>query len=685
MHWFRRSAGALPAPPSRRARGVVALPMALAAFFSVVGCGPDSKRSTSDGDAGAGDGGVTAGPSWTVVVYGHGDHNLSNSLLADMQEMASAQLGARTKLVVLADWDASQAVAGSSPPEAFPSGTEVYVSDPTGALVLAETYEELDFDDPYVLRALVGAALEAAPSDRRAIILWDHGGSWRHGFGGDQQNGTRASPVGMSVDEVVGALRGAASDAGITEARPYDLVAFDTCLMATQEVAYAFRDLAGVFIGDAELDYGAGWDYATTLTYVDRHRDASAVELAAAEVAHWDAHHRGASLADALLRSHAAIDLTRMQPLSVAAAALVARLGAASPSTWLGFGRAIDGTRPGYLMTDLVPRAEPELRDVGQLLTLAEKGGTTVDVAAQASAMHSALDEAIVASSQGSLRASLGQLGMHGELPLGAALDSILIADYEALAGPWSSASGWGAFLKKLHASADRVAPTVQHLLLPDATLPTIAFATADADVSRASAYVFEHVGGASPADLVLGLSARAPIEPDTEYSIEWSGTVTALPAPGGGLQRTTVDLVLDLGADPTTGAANPPLLGIHGVLTNGVDAIDALLIFQDGDASASLLAISEGGGVSVEALSEWRRVLGGGYFVPSVLSVDRTTDELTALAGSAIPLPAGGAVPLTVAYVPAGDYGLLISVADLWGNETSVFEDIHLPAPLGP
>ncbi len=70
-------------PSPRAARWAAAAALVLAAA-----CDSGSEHRASDG--GIGDGGLATGPTWTVIVYGHGDHNLSNSLLADMQEMAAA-------------------------------------------------------------------------------------------------------------------------------------------------------------------------------------------------------------------------------------------------------------------------------------------------------------------------------------------------------------------------------------------------------------------------------------------------------------------------------------------------------------------------------------------------------------------------------------------------------------------
>jgi hypothetical protein len=86
------------------------------------------------------------------------------------------------------------------------------------------------------------------------VILWDHGGSWRYGFGGDTQNGTRQGP-GMTIDDVAHALRAGLEGAGVTDERPLDVLSFDACLMGGLESAWVYRDLAEVYIAAAEIDF----------------------------------------------------------------------------------------------------------------------------------------------------------------------------------------------------------------------------------------------------------------------------------------------------------------------------------------------------------------------------------------------------------------------------------------------
>src|SRR5688572_18045609 len=77
----------------------------------------DGKDGGLTGDAGA----LPSAGSWTVFMYGHGDHNLSNSLVRDIAEMAQADISSDVQVVVLADFDAQQTISDGSG-DTFPSG-----------------------------------------------------------------------------------------------------------------------------------------------------------------------------------------------------------------------------------------------------------------------------------------------------------------------------------------------------------------------------------------------------------------------------------------------------------------------------------------------------------------------------------------------------------------------------------
>ena len=58
-----------------------------------------------------------------------------------------------------------------------------------------------------------------------------------------------------------------------------DVVGYDACLMGGVETAYAFREVAKIFVGSEELEPGNGWDYSDWLAKLTAKPDMDAVEL----------------------------------------------------------------------------------------------------------------------------------------------------------------------------------------------------------------------------------------------------------------------------------------------------------------------------------------------------------------------------------------------------------------------
>ena len=167
------------------------------------GCGADGAafsdaflRPGVETPAASGSSAAGTSPTWTILVYGHGDSDLSNGLLSDLAEMASAQLGPDIQLLVFADWDASRTIAGAE--GHFPEGAMWYrVRGEGHELERFGEREELDFDDPGGAGRSRDRGLHRFPSERRGVVLWNHGGAWSVGFGGDSQDGTRRQAPGL--------------------------------------------------------------------------------------------------------------------------------------------------------------------------------------------------------------------------------------------------------------------------------------------------------------------------------------------------------------------------------------------------------------------------------------------------------------------------------------------------------
>jgi len=279
--------------------------------------------------------------TWTILVYGHADHNLSYSLIRDIQEMNNAVIGDHIRVLVFADYCSGRTNPLTSLP--YPSGTEWLGINGNGTPeTLIATDVEMNFDDPAILRACVDAVFTALPADRYGLVLWNHGGSWDGGYGHDQQDTPSNfgdDGAGMSIAQVASAVSLGLSDAGLVGTRPLEFFGFDTCLMAGNEVVYEMRNLAKTYLACAEIDFGQGWDYTATLSYISANPDATANTIATEEVAHWDAHHASASQSDSYVRAHAALDLSQCDAYATSWETLSSTMLASSGLDWLEVAR----------------------------------------------------------------------------------------------------------------------------------------------------------------------------------------------------------------------------------------------------------------------------------------------------------------------------------------------------------
>lgn len=622
--------------------------------------------------------------AWTVFVYGHGDHNLSNSLLADLGEMAKAELGdpGAFNLVVLTDWNASQTLAGSDPPEHFPTGVQLFRVPGGGAeLEVVAEGDELNLDDPEVLTSVTEDVFKAFPAQHHGIVLWDHGGAWSGGFGHDTQDGTDTSPTGLPAENIPPAIVKGLDAAGVNGTPPLDFFAFDTCLMQGAEVAYPFKDLATVYIANAEIDYGNGWDYTATFSYLAANPDASATAFGKAEVGHWNAHHETATTNDALLRSHAAIELSKLEAFATATADLSSAISESSSFDPVDLGRGSFLALPPYASQfENAGSSLPGLHDAGQVLDALAKSDSDPDVAAAATKARSALDDLLIASSQGSLRTDAEQAGVHLELGAASTLTSDKLAEYKQRAASWDKATRWSGVLATLAAGADSEPPTFEHSVdnadgASASAPPVLHFSTPDVDAAKATLYL----GRDLDADnlLLLGLVGTAPIEPKEPYDFGWDGTVATFADD----QPAMLDLWLD------TGSANGDLvLMVPGLLDGAADeSLVTYLVFSSSEAGPSVAVVSLGDVASTLTVGEIAQSAPDATFSPLYYVVNRTNGETQLVNGDPIPLPSSGTFELKASFVSAGGYYFFSALTDVWGNQGINVDGFQLTEPLGP
>ena len=112
-----------------------------------------------------------SGPTWTILVFGHGDHNLSPTLLRDFAEMNRARLNDNVRVLFFSDWNASAKISPEPDAANFPSGAfwfRVVGGRQKAEVVGAEN--ELNFDNPAVLARAIELGFRAYPADRYGLI-----------------------------------------------------------------------------------------------------------------------------------------------------------------------------------------------------------------------------------------------------------------------------------------------------------------------------------------------------------------------------------------------------------------------------------------------------------------------------------------------------------------------------------
>jgi len=206
-------------------------------------------------------------PAWTFMVYMAGDNNLSTAAEEDLAELRAVGSTADVRVLVEVD-------------RAGEGGTKRYRIERYGRGEEVAELGETDSGDSATLLDFVCWAVREEPSDRHALVLWNHGGGWAPteiervaagapGFTG----GEAAERAGSRIARLLfrGSLakilhaggpreRAICSDDGSGHSldtlelgrllgrlraelgRPLDLLGMDACLMSNLEVAYELRD-----------------------------------------------------------------------------------------------------------------------------------------------------------------------------------------------------------------------------------------------------------------------------------------------------------------------------------------------------------------------------------------------------------------------------------------------------------
>lgn len=197
----------------------------------------------------------SADDSWLVYWYICGSNLESGHASAsyDLQEMVNARLPANVRVLIQAggttEWHNAVMQSGK---------TNLYLYDANGLREL-ETAPDSDMGDAETLASFLSYGKNNFEADHRVFIFWDHGGGSAFGLCQDE----RTNNI-LTLNEVRDAFV-SVYDANPANP-PFEIVGFDTCLMATYEMANDLYGLARYMVASEEAEPGNGWEYTGLLT-----------------------------------------------------------------------------------------------------------------------------------------------------------------------------------------------------------------------------------------------------------------------------------------------------------------------------------------------------------------------------------------------------------------------------------
>jgi hypothetical protein len=111
----------------------------------------------------------------------------------------------------------------------------------------------LNMGDAGTLADFINLGYRAFPAEKYGLIMWDHGGGSIAGYGLDE----KFENNNLTLLEMNYAF--ARSEAAY---KKLEFLAFDSCLMASAEMAVVASDYANYLIASEDLEPGLGWDYS---------------------------------------------------------------------------------------------------------------------------------------------------------------------------------------------------------------------------------------------------------------------------------------------------------------------------------------------------------------------------------------------------------------------------------------
>ena len=148
------------------------------------------------------------------------------------------------------------------------------------------------------------------PAKHYMLVIWDHGGGSITGVCNDDLYPYTSS--GESDSLTLTEMRDAIKSSGAS----FDVVGFDTCLMATLETAEILSPYASYMVASEESEPGTGWDYTAWPNWLAQHPGTSGADLGTVICQTY--YNKCANVGAASTATLSTIDLSKIKTVSTA-------------------------------------------------------------------------------------------------------------------------------------------------------------------------------------------------------------------------------------------------------------------------------------------------------------------------------------------------------------------------------
>jgi len=200
--------------------------------------------------------------SWTIMIYMNGSDlesgydpysdTIAGQATEDLYEMMAGLTSDNINLIIETGGTSEWVMEGIS------ADTNQRFQIKEGQLIPLMDVGLKNMTDPQTLIDFSTWTMDNYPSEKYALIFWDHGGGSLYGFGVDEY----FPDDSLTLDEISYAL-GSINEASQSR---FEVVGFDACLMATIETAKVLEPYANFFIASEETEPDYGWDYERIFT-----------------------------------------------------------------------------------------------------------------------------------------------------------------------------------------------------------------------------------------------------------------------------------------------------------------------------------------------------------------------------------------------------------------------------------